>query len=161
MSIDTWIKLLGKNQHDSTLKKALVSAGVKKIPKLDRDNSAVLFDIKGHGLSVEMVDEAYLKDLAGKEKGDCPLILSGVCAYLVRKKNNDLYKGKLPYDLSNHLTQDQVREIFGPSQMEITDVPADIWLHNGLVVTVGFTKELKMGHLTVELPWKTRYPWLP
>ena len=84
MDMEIWIKLLGKTQDDAALKAALTAAGVKRVPKLPKDDYSVIFDLKGHGMSLEMTDEAEVKDLDDQDIGEGPLILTGVDAYIVR-----------------------------------------------------------------------------
>jgi hypothetical protein len=151
MDMTTWIKLLGKSQDDAAIKSALAAAGVKKIPKLDRDDYSVIFDLKGHGMSLEMTDEAHLKDLDDQDVGEGPLILTGVDAYLERRNSRDLYKGTLPYNLAAGMTRADLREMFGPPDDSDDQVPFDSWLRDGLEVIVGYTKELKLGHVNVEV----------
>jgi hypothetical protein len=151
----TWIKLLGKSQDEPALKAALAAAGVKKVPKVARDDFSVIFDLKGHGMSVEMTDEAYLKKLDDQDIGEGPLILTGVDAYIERKKNRDLYKGKLPHGLAADMTRTDVRKLLGAPKAGDDQVPYDSWLLDKLAVTIGYTKDLKLGHVNVEVP-KTR-----
>src|SRR5256885_2190826 len=81
MDMETWRKLLGKSQDDPAFKAELAAAGVRKIPKLDKGDFEVIFDLKGHGLWLEMTDEAYLKKLDDQDIGEGPLILTVVGAY--------------------------------------------------------------------------------
>jgi len=149
----TWTKLLGKSQDDPALKAALAAAGVKKLPKLGKDAFRVFADLKGHGMTIEMTDEAVLKKLVDQDRGEGPLILTGVDAYIERKKSRDVYKGKLPYNLSADMTREDVRKILGtPKSSDDEIVIYDIWSRDSLKVTVGYTKELKVGHVYVEVP---------
>ena len=152
MDIETWIKLLGKSQDDPNVKAALTAAGVKKIPKLDKDDFSVIFDLKGHGLWLEMTDEAYLKKLEDQDIGEGPLILTSVEALLDHRKIRDLYKGTLPYKLVPGMTQDELRKLLGSPASIIDDIPADIWLREGLEVNVNYTKGLILERLSVSLP---------
>jgi hypothetical protein len=147
----TWTKLLGKSQDDTALKAALAAAGVKKIPKLGRDEFRVFADLKGHGMSIEMTDEAVLKDLTDQDRGEGPLILTGVDAFIERKKNRDVYKGKLPYNLAPDMTRADVRKVLGSPKVSDDQVPYDLWLRDKFEVTVGYTKDLKVGHVNVEV----------
>jgi hypothetical protein len=150
--METWIKLLGMSQDSAAVKAALTSAGVKKIPKLDRDDFSVIFDLKGHGMTLEMTDEAYLRRLKDQDIGEGALILTAVDAYLERRKSRDLYTGELPYGLSANMTRAEVQDVLGSPVRSHEDIPADIWTRDGLEVTAGFTKELKLAHLALEVP---------
>lgn len=152
MGIETWAKLLGKSQDDPAVKAALAAAGAKKIPKLDKDGTEVIFDLSGHGLWLEMTDEAYLKKLDDQDIGEGPLILSGVGAYLIRRKSRDLYKGTLPYKLAAGMTRAAVRKALGPPSSSEDDIPFDSWFRDGLEVITGYTKELDLEHLNITLP---------
>jgi hypothetical protein len=152
MDMGTWIQLLGKSQDDPAVKAALAAAGVKKIPKLPKDDLNVIFDLKGHGLSLRMTDEAWLKRLKDQDIGEGPLILTVVNAYFVRKKNKDLYTGALPYKLAASMTRADVRKTLGPPAESGADIPYDIWLRDGLEVTAGYTDDLNLKHFKVELP---------
>ncbi len=147
-----WIELLGKSQDDPEVKKALAAAGVKRIPRLDKDDFSVIFDLKGHGMSLEMTDEAYLEKLKDQGIGEGPLILTGVDAYIERRKNRDLYTGALPYDLAASMTRDAVRKALGPPTESDDEIPYDSWLRAGVEVIVGYTKDLTVGHVNVEVP---------
>jgi hypothetical protein len=146
----TWTKLIGKSQDDPVLKAALAAAGVKKLPKLGRDAFRVFADLKGHGMTIEMTDEAVLKKLTDQDRGEGPLILTGVAAYIERKKNRDVYKAKLPYNLAADMTRADVRKILGAPKASDDEMPYDIWSREKFKVTVGYTKDLKMGHVYVE-----------
>lgn len=151
-AMKTWIGLLGMSQDDAALKSALAAAGVAKVPKLGRDDFSVIFDLKGHGMSLQMTDEAYLRRVKNQDIGEGPLILSVVDAYLERRKSRDLYKGDLPFGLAAGMTRTDVKKVLGSPTTSYEDVPADIWNRDGFEVTVGFTKELKLGHVAVEVP---------
>ncbi len=152
MDMETWIKLLGKSQDDPAVKAALTAAGVKKIPKLDKDGFRVFLDLKGHGLWLEMTDEAFLKKLKDQDIGEGPLILFCVEAILEHRKIRDLYKGHLPYKLVAGMSQDDLRKTLGPPTSIIDDIPADIWMRDGLEVNVNYTHGLKLERLSVSLP---------
>lgn len=152
MDMETWIELLGKSQDDPAVKAALATAGVKKIPKLRKDEFTVIFDLKGHGMSLIMTDEAWLKSLEDQDIGEGPLILTSVAAYFVRRKSKDLYKGALPYKLAASVTQADLRKKFGPPAETGTDIPYDIWLRGGLEVTAGYTNDLKLEHFQLKVP---------
>ena len=151
MDMATWIKLLGKTQDDAALKAALAAAGVKKIPKLGRDDYSVIFDVKGHGMSLEMTDEAEFKDLEDQDIGEGPLILTGVDAYLERRNSRDLYTGTLPYKLVAGMTRADLRKMFGNPDSSDEQVPYDSWLRDHLELIVGYTKDLRLEHVNVEL----------
>lgn len=152
MDMETWVELLGKSQDDPAVKAALATAGVKKIPKLGKDDLSVIFDLKGHGLSLEMTDEAWLKRLKDQDIGEGPLILTSVDAYFVRRKSKDLYKGALPYKLAASVTQADLRKTFGPPARTGDDIPYDIWLRDRLEVTAGYTNDLKLEHFKLKVP---------
>lgn len=156
MDMGTWVELLGKSQDDPAVKAALAAAGVKKIPKLPKDDYSVIFDIKGHGLALEMSDEAWLKRLKDRDIGEGPLILTSVDAYFVRPKSKDLYKGALPYKLAASVTQADLRKKFGPPAKSGDDIPFDIWLRDGLEVTAGYTHDLKLEHFQLKVPRSPR-----
>ena len=151
MDMDTWIKLLGKTQDDAALKAALAAAGVKKIPKLDKDDYSVIFDLKGHGMSLEMTDEAEFKELDDQDIGEGPLVLTGVDAYIARRNSRDLYTGALPYKLHPAMTRDDLRKMFGTPDDSDEQVPYDSWLRDRVELIVGYTKDLQLGHVNVEL----------
>lgn len=151
MDMDTWIKLLGRTQDDPELKAALTAAGVKKVPKLPKDDYSVIFDLKGHGISLEMTDEAEAKDLDDQDIGEGPLILTGVDAYIVRRNSRDLYTGKLPYKIHATMTRADLRKLFGTPDESDEQVPYDSWLRDRLELIVGYTKDYQLGHVNVEL----------
>jgi hypothetical protein len=152
MDMGTWIDLLGKSQDDSAVKAALAAAGVKKVPKLPKDDLSVIFDLKGHGLALEMSDEAWLKRLKDQDIGEGPLILTSVDAYFVRKKSKDVYKGALPYKLAADVTKAELRKKFGRPARTGDDIPYDIWVRDGLEVTAGYTDDLGLEHFEVKVP---------
>ena len=151
--MEPWIKLLGKSEDDPAVKAALAAAGVKKIPKLARDHFSVHFDLKGHGLSLEMTDEAYLKKLDDQDIGEGPLILTHVDAYFERRKNQDLYKGALPFKVGAGITRADLRKTLGPPKSIDDDPPpSDEWSRDGLEIIAVYTKDLKLAHFKVEVP---------
>ena len=152
MDIDTWRKLLGKSQDDKSVKAALAAAGVKKSPKLDKDDVSVIVDLKGHGMWLKMIDEAFLKKLDDQDIGEGPLILTGVGAYLKRRKNRDLYKGTLPYKLSAGMIRADVRRTLGPPTSSDDEFLFDTWLRDALEVIAGYTEDLELAHVNLQVP---------
>lgn len=152
MEMETWRKLLGKSQDDPAVKAALAAAGVKKIPKLDEDDTEVSFNLKGHGLWLVMTDEAFLKDLDDQDIGEGPLILTGVGAYLDRPNSRDLYKGTLPYKIAADMTKAAVRKALGPPTSSDDESRFDLWSRDGLEVIARYTKDWKLEGLTLALP---------
>jgi hypothetical protein len=124
MDLETWTKLFGKTQDDPAVKAALGTAGVKKVPKLDEDDTRVKIPLKGHGLEVMLTDEAFLKELEDQDLGEGPLIVSGV---FVRCHGRDCYAGKLPHGLACEMSQGAVRKLLGPPNEKDDDIPVDIW----------------------------------
>ena len=151
MDMAPWIKMLGKTQDDAALKAALAAAGVKKIPKLDKDDYSVIFDLKGHGMSLEMTDEAEFKSLDDQDIGEGPLIFTGVDAYIVRRNSRDLYTGALPYNLQADMTRADLRKLLGDPDDSDEQVPFDSWLRGTVELIVGYTKDFTLGHVNVEL----------
>ena len=149
MDMETWKKLLGKSQDDPAVKAALASAGLKKGPKLPKDDVTVIVDLKGHGMWLEMVDETWLKKLADQDIGEGPLILTNVGAYLKRRKSRDLYKGTLPYKLAADMTQADVRKTLGAPTSTGDDF--DRWLWDGVEVTVGYGEDMILAHVIFQV----------
>jgi hypothetical protein len=145
MDMETWRKLLGKSQDDHAVKAALVAAGVKKIPKLEKGYFDVTYNLTGHGLSLVMHDEAFLKKKNDQDIGEGPLILTGVGAYLDKSASSDLYKGKLPYSLKADMTQAAVRETLGPPT-RFKEPPAafDLWTRDDVDAVARYTKDGKL-----------------
>ena len=115
----------------------------------------MIFDLKGHGMSLEMTDEAYFRRLDDQDIGEGPLILTAVDAYVERRKSQDLYKGKFPYKLTASMTREAIRKVLGLPTTTDEDVPADIWMRDGLRVVAGYTKDLRLGDLNLEVPRST------
>ncbi|MBL0726379.1 hypothetical protein [Piscinibacter sp. HJYY11] len=138
MDFEAWTKLFGKSQDDPDLKAALAAAGVKKIPKLDEDETFVQIELKGHGLELILTDEAILKELDDQDLGEGPLIASGLLAKLGKTHGRDLYKGPLPSGLTAALSQADVRKLLG--QPDDHDIDVDIWKKDGLELSVDYTK---------------------
>src|SRR5689334_18496053 len=111
MDFETWTKFLGKTQDDPDLKAALAAAGVKKIPKLDDDETFIQIELKGQGLELVLTDEASLKDLEDQDLGEGPLILSGVLAKLGKSHGRDLYGGVLPSGITPAMSQADMRRL--------------------------------------------------
>ena len=155
MSMGSWIELLGKSQDDPQLQAALAAAGVKKIPKRDKDDFSVIFELKGQHLWLEMTDEAYHKGLKDQDIGEGPLILTSVEAALGQGKGKGGYQGSLPFGLSAGITQDAVRHVLGKPSTVIADVPADIWLRDGMELNVTYTRDLQLQTLALTLPSAT------
>jgi len=151
MDFETWTKFLGKTQDDPDLKAALSAAGVKKIPKLDDDETFVQIELKGQGLELILTDEASLKNLQDQDLGEGPLIVSGVLAKLGKSQGRDLYAGVLPSGITAAMSQGDMRKLLGTPTESDTDV--DIWKKDGLEVSVDYTKDgASLTALSLMLP---------
>jgi hypothetical protein len=138
MDFEAWTKFLGKTQDDPDLKAALAAAGVKKVPKLDPDETFVQIELKGAGLELVLTDEAILKELEDQDLGEGPLIVSGVLAKLGKSHGRDLYTGALPSGITPAMSQADMRKLLGnPSE---SDVDVDIWKKDGVEVSVDYAK---------------------
>jgi hypothetical protein len=138
MDFETWTKFLGKTQDDADLKTALAAAGVKKIPKLDPDETFVQIELKGQGLELVLTDEAILKELDDQDLGEGPLIVSGVVAKLDKAQGRDLYKGALPHGITAAMSQSELRKLLGkPGE---SDIDADVWMQGAWELGVSYTK---------------------
>jgi len=140
MDFESWTRLFGKSQDDPAVKAALRDAGVKKVPKLDEDETRVQIELKGHGLEVKLTDEAFLKQLEDQDLGEGPLILSSV---LARCRGRDHYVGKLPYGLSCEMSRRDVQKLLGPPNSTDDDVPVDIWKLETFELVINYTSEGK------------------
>jgi hypothetical protein len=142
VELDDWKKLFGKNQNDPALKSALAAAGVKRIPKLDEDDTDVRFPIKGTGLEVIMTDEAFLKDL-DQEVGEGPLILSGVIAKCGKSHGRDMYAGALPNGITPAMSREDVRSVLGGPTSKDDELFVDIWAKKQLETVVRYSRDGK------------------
>ena len=143
MDLEDWTKIFEKSQDDEVVKAALAKVGVKKIPKLDKDDTDVRFDVKGHGVTIIMTDEAFLMDLPNQDLGEGPLIMSGVLANLYKNYSRDLYKGPLPYDVRADMTQADVRKLLGTPSTERPKARVDVWQRDGLKIVGGYSRDFK------------------
>lgn len=151
MNFETWTKFLGKSQDDADLKTALAAAGVKKVPKLDEDETFVQIELKGQGLELILTDEAVLKQLNDQDLGEGPLIVSGVLAKLGKSQGRDLYKGALPSGITAAMSQAEMRKLLGKPQ--VSDIDVDIWKKDGAEISVDYTKGgASLSALSVMLP---------
>jgi len=141
MDLETWKALFGKSQDDPAVKAALLAAGVKKIPKLDDDDTDVRFELKGQGLELVMTDEAYLKQLDDQDVGEGPLIVSGVLAKCDKSHGHDLYTGKLPNGISASTSRDAVRKVLGKPTSKDDDARVDIWAKKQIETVVRYTRD--------------------
>lgn len=140
MDLDDWKRLFGKSQDDPAVKAALTAAGLKRIPKLEEDDTDVRCPLKGTGLELVMTDEAFLKDLSDQEIGEGPLIVSGVLAKCSKSHGRDLYLGKLPNGLSSDMSREDVRKVLGrPTSMD-EDLFVDVWTGKQLEIVVRYTR---------------------
>jgi hypothetical protein len=151
MDFETLTKLLGKSQDDPDVKIALAAAGVKKMPKLDEDETFVQIELKGHGLELILTDEAALKQLDDQDLGEGPLIVSGVLAKLGKSQGRDLYKGALPSGITAVMSQAEMRKLLG--KPDESDIDVDIWKKGGVEISVDYTKGgTSLSALSVMLP---------
>jgi hypothetical protein len=140
MDLETWIRLFGKTQDAPVVKAALAAAGVKRVPRLEEDDTLVQIELKGHGLEVMLTDEAALKGLADQDIGEGPLVLSGVVAKCSKAHHGrDLYVGTLPYGVSADMSQDAVRKLLGRPDSNDDDIPVDIWQRDRLELVINYT----------------------
>lgn len=151
MTMSDWIDFIGTSQDDPEFQAAIAAANVKKIPKLKRDELEVYVQLKGHGLALSLMDEAYLRGLANQDIGEGPLIVRGVYAMIKSRKSNDLYCASLPYKLASQMTRAEAAMVLGKPDASDEDIPADFWTVGNLQLVVGFAKELKISHVNVEL----------
>ena len=142
MDLEGWRKLFGKSQDDPAVKAALAHAGVKKVPKRDKDDTDVRFDVKGHGVTLVLTDEAFLKQLEDQELGEGPLIVSGVLANLDKAYSRDLYEGPLPYKIKADMAQAGVRKTLGRPTSQNEKFRVDVWEKDGVEVIVSYSKDL-------------------
>lgn len=152
MDLEAWKKLFGKTQDDPAVKSALTAAGVKKVPKLDEDDTDVRFDLKGQGLWILMTDEAFLKELDDQDIGEGPLILTGVTAYLDKSASKDLYNGALPYKIEAGMSRDAVRKTLGRPKGGSDESLSDVWSKSGIEVVANYSKDLKLSTFGLMLP---------
>ena len=152
MDLEAWKKLFGKTQDDPAVKAALSAAGIKKVPKVDEDDTDVRFDLKGQGLWILMTDESFLKSLDDQDIGEGPLILSGVTAYLDKSVSRDLYKGTLPYKVTANMNRDAVRKILGRPTSGSDESLSDVWSKSGIEIVANYSKDLKLTTFGLMLP---------
>ncbi|MBC7957500.1 MAG: hypothetical protein H7Y33_16720 [Cytophagales bacterium] len=151
MDFETWMKFFGKSQDDADLKTALAAVGVKKIPKLDDDETFVQIELKGQGLELILTDEAILKEIEDQDLGEGPLIVSGVLAKLGKSQGRDLYTGALPSGITVAMSQAEMRKLLGKPQE--SDIDVDIWKKGGVEISVDYTKGgASLSALSVMLP---------
>ncbi len=153
MDFEAWMKLFGTSQDDPQLKAALAAAGVKKLPKLDDEETSVQLELKGHGLELILTDEASLKKLEDQDVGEGPLILSGVVAKLGKSQGRDLYAGKLPLGVAATMSQDAVRKLLGKPTTTGERHPVDIWTSQQQEVVARYPKDCQsLNTFSVTLP---------
>jgi len=141
MSMSTWIDLLGKSQDDPHVQAALAAAGVKKVPK--PSGGSAIFELKGHHLWLVMTKAFHSKR---------PMTLTSVEAVLSHRKKPGGYLGPLPLGLAANMSQDAIRRVLGTPLTIVDDVPADIWLRDGIEVNVTYTQDLILQTLALTLP---------
>ena len=153
MDFETWKQLFGKSQDDSAVKSALAAVGVKKIPKLDEDDTDVRLELKGYGIELIMTDEAFLKELTDQDIGEGPLILSGVLAKLGKSHGRDLYVGKLPYGVLADMSQEVVRKLIGSPSSKDDEFLVDVWQREGIQIVIGYSRDrLSISTFALMLP---------
>ena len=153
MDFETWFRFLGKSQDDPAFKAALATAGIKKNPKLDDDDTSVQIELKGHGLELILTDEAFLKELKDQDLGEGPLIMSGVLAKLGKSHGRDLYAGKLPFGIAADMSQEAVRKILGRPDSTGDRFLVDIWKRDKTEIVARYPKDGKsLSALAVMLP---------
>ena len=151
MDFETWTTFLGKSQDDTDFKAALFAVGVKKLPKLGKDETFVQIELKGQGLELILTDEAILKQLDDQDLGEGTLIVSGVLAKLGKSQGRDLYKGALPAGITAAWSQAEMRKLLGKPQD--SDIDVDIWKKGGSEMSVDYTKGgASLSALSVMLP---------
>lgn len=153
MDFEAWTQFFGTSQDDPQLKGALASAGVKKLPKLDKGQTSVQFELKGLGLELIMTDEASLKELKDQDVGEGPLIMSGVLAKLGKSHGRDAYMGKLPFGIAPNMSQDAVRRLLGTPTSTVVRHPVDVWTSKLNEIVANYPKDCQsLTSLTVTLP---------
>lgn len=136
MNFGTWFALLGHLDSEPAVVAALAAAGVKRVPKV-RDGVSSIFELKRHALWLEF-------HRAGRRA--TPLVLMSVQATLT-----DGYDGELPFGLAANLNQAQVRTLLGAPSTIIDDVPADLWLRDGIEWNLTFTSDRKLATVAATL----------
>ena len=153
MDFETWMKFFGTSQDDPQLKAAVSAAGVKKIPKLDDEETSVQFELKGHGLELVMTDESTLMKLKDQDVGEGPLIMSGVVAKLGKSHGRDVYMGKLPFGVTGDMSQAAVRKLLGMPTSTGERHPVDIWTRKEHEIVARYPKDCQsITSLSVTLP---------
>jgi hypothetical protein len=153
MDFEAWMLFFGTSQDDPQLKVAMAAAGVKRVPKLDDEETSVQFELKGHGLELVMTDEATLKKLEDQDVGEGPLIMSGVVAKLGKSHGRDSYVGKLPFGVAADMSQDAVRKLLGKPTSTGERHPVDIWTRKEHEIVARYSKDCQsLTTLSVTLP---------
>lgn len=153
MDFEAWMKFFGTSQDAPQLKAALATARVKKVPKLNDEETSIQFELKGHGLELVMTDESTLKKLKDQDVGEGPLIMSGVVAKLGKSHGRDAYMGKLPFGVAADMSQDVVRNLLGKPTSTGERHPVDIWTRRENEIVVRYPKDCQsITHLSVTLP---------
>lgn len=133
MTKHPWLDLLGRNTEDSTLRDALAKAGVKKIPKIKRDETDVRIEL-GKSLMLIISSGEIFSDFVD-DGGDGVNVLTGV---FFRPDP----KTPLPNDIQVSDTQKKLRARFG-EPIEGDRYRADAWLIDGRTLWVDYDKSFE------------------
>lgn len=150
MGCKQWVDLFGRSTDDAELREALASAGIAKVPRIERDETDAAEDITGQGTTLVFTDETLLKRESTVEGS---AVFSEVRLILQHPKGKDLYNGPLPFDLQLESSKDALRNRLGTPIEHNDKYRWDRWRMGELVLTVVYAKDLlSLNRVVVGLP---------
>jgi hypothetical protein len=143
MGCKEWIKLLGKDTVDPKIKDALAKAGLKKVPRIAKDDLETEVELDDSRLVFSPVDLYPSRS----EGGDGVYVFSSLVLLL------DDYEGELPLKIKRTDSQKDLRSRFGKPVEHDEAFHWDEWKVDDLLVRADYTEDYKsLDALTLSLP---------
>jgi hypothetical protein len=148
MDCKDWLKLLGKDTADPKIKDALSKVGVKKVPRIGKDDLETQVELDDIWLTFSVVDVFPSRS----KGGDGTYVFSGFILPLKLKGAGE-YKGDLPFKIKRTDSQKDLRSRLGKPTEHDDDLNWDEWTIDDLLVRASYTEDYKtLTAVTVGLP---------
>jgi hypothetical protein len=143
MDYKDWLELLGKDTADPKIKDALAKVGVKRVPRIGKDDLETEVEVDDARLVFSPVD-LYPSRSKG---GDGVYVFSGLVLLM------DDYKGELPLEIKPTDSQKDLRSRFGKPVELDERFRWDEWKVDDRLVRADYAEDYKsLDALTVSLP---------
>jgi|GEM_PF-889810 hypothetical protein len=112
MSDHKFVSVLGKYFGEVELTLFLAELNILKLPKIPRDESDIIVEVKDHGIELTFQNEDSL-DVSFREYPDGAVVLSNIFFHGVETKNHGMFRLDLPFNLSYSMNKEDAAKALG------------------------------------------------